>query len=158
LLPPHTPEEAADLEASVLAVGIQDPLHTDQWGGVIDGGHRLALAKSLNIPAVPCIVHPGLSVEQKRALALELDGARRPSPPDAIAQRRAQRRARVAEARKDGQSLRAIAGTEGVSLAQVRRDLGEAQVCPPGTPDATPARITGRDGKCYPSRPGSGKK
>jgi hypothetical protein len=44
-----------------------------------------------------------------------------------------------------GRSLRSIAGEEGASLAQVRRDL--AAGVPPDTP--APSTVTGQDGKQY---------
>jgi transposase-like protein len=56
-----------------------------------------------------------------------------------------QRREVVAALRQEGHSLRAIAGATGVSQGQVRRDLS-------GVSQDTPATVTGRDGKSYPSK------
>ena len=47
-------------------------------------------------------------------------------------------------------TLEALAEKYGVAYQQVRRDLGEAD-CPGGQTDP-PARVTGKDGKQYPSR------
>jgi hypothetical protein len=91
--------------------------------------------------------------------------------PEAVRKRRIER---VAAAKASGKSERAIAEAEGVSKTQVRRDLADAQVVPPGPPDTSstatepienghaeteqpqtpppkPPKVTGRDGKEYPS-------
>jgi hypothetical protein len=63
----------------------------------------------------------------------------------------ADRKARVAEARSEGKSLRAIAEEEGVDVSQMRRDI-ESGV-PFDTPDTEPPpTVTGRDGKKYAAR------
>lgn len=85
-------------------------------------------------------------------------------------QRREERRDRIAAARADGQSLRAIAETEGISESQVRRDL-ESSGAPHGAPASTNQAVsvtetskndvstdtpgilsvTGKDGITYPA-------
>jgi hypothetical protein len=62
-----------------------------------------------------------------------------------------ERRERVAQARANGQSLRAIAETEGISESQVRNDLATsgAQGCAPEGANGT---VKGRDGKTYRAR------
>lgn len=68
---------------------------------------------------------------------------------------RQERIGRVAERRKAGESLRAIAEAEGISEAQTRRDLEEANSGAPGegAPETEtkeePPKVTGRDGKKY---------
>lgn len=77
-----------------------------------------------------------------------------------------ERRQRVAAARGQGQSVRAIAKEEGISNTQVCRDIQDALGAeessgvphgtpgpgvPHGTPELGGARITGLDGKSYPA-------
>lgn len=68
----------------------------------------------------------------------------------------AERKERIAKAKGEGMSTRAIAAQEGVSQTQVQRDL-QTQVNPPGSPEKpktttpTPASTTGKDGKQYPA-------
>jgi hypothetical protein len=67
-----------------------------------------------------------------------------------IEQRVAQRRQRVADARRNGHSLRAIGEELGISKSQVERDL---QGVPRGTPEPGTPKILGKDGKQYPRGP-----
>lgn len=66
-----------------------------------------------------------------------------------LQQRRAERVERVADARRSGQSLPAIAEEEEISVAQVRRDLEKADDSglPGGKPEPKNGTVTGRDGK-----------
>ena len=77
---------------------------------------------------------------------------------------------RTSQARQRGDSLRAIAAAEGVSVAQINRDLAEAEAAgvPPGTPGPSlnghavseppsanghsAEHVTGKDGKKYPKK------
>lgn len=60
------------------------------------------------------------------------------------------RRELVAELRQDGKSERSIAESLGVSKATVHRDLGPGGSNEP--PGAANGKVTGKDGKSYPSR------
>lgn len=55
------------------------------------------------------------------------------------------RRERVAKARQEGQSIRTIAESEGVSVGQVQRDLEKAP------PTVSPDTVTGKDGRQQPA-------
>ncbi len=61
-------------------------------------------------------------------------------------QRAALRRQRIAEGRAQGKSIRTLAEEEGVHPKTVERDLEKVA---PGVAGATPATVTGRDGKTY---------
>jgi hypothetical protein len=60
------------------------------------------------------------------------------------------RRERVAAARADGRSTRAIAEAEGVSQTQVRRDLAQATE-PGGSVEPPDGKVVGKDGKKRPA-------
>jgi hypothetical protein len=68
-----------------------------------------------------------------------------------LQRRRQERIGRVAEARAEGQSLRAIAEAEEISVAQVNRDLESASTVPGGTVKPTDGKVTGMDGRQQPA-------
>lgn len=74
-----------------------------------------------------------------------LNDHRRHVTQEKAVQRVEERRQRVAAARRDGLSLRAIAEQESISKSQVERDLEEAS----GVPGGTPEIVTGSDGNTY---------
>jgi hypothetical protein len=82
---------------------------------------------------------------------------RRHESPSVVRARRAERIQRVAQARSEGESLRAIAEKEGVSKSQIERDLEEHAADEPTVPPGTvgkppvPETVTGRDGKVRPA-------
>ena len=79
LLRPLTEEEYQALKASVAAQGITSPIVVTEDGQVLDGVHRLRIAKELDLPpsAIPTVVVPGLAEEEKIARAVALNAARR---------------------------------------------------------------------------------
>lgn len=64
-----------------------------------------------------------------------------------IADERDARRLRVADARRNGESLRTIADNENVSATTVQKDLDEIQVSTGCTPEPSDGKVTGQDGK-----------
>lgn len=128
---------------------------------VIDGAHRVIWAHKHGLKKVPIKRRSYASEQEAIDACMELNDKRRHSPDDDRKRRKAERVARVAERRAQGESLRAIAEAEGVSKAQVVSDLasGVQGGCTPEsepkdtTPAAEPATVTGRDGKHYPKAP-----
>jgi hypothetical protein len=167
----HTATELDAMRESIAAQGVLNPvriyydLDTDDAFCILDGEGRLTVAIELGA-AVPFLDMGPLETEAAYAIAKTLNDARRHDDPAAIAARRAERIQRVAQARSEGQSTRAIAEAEGVSQMQVRRDLeessGETEVSPDvEEPPEEPAEeapkkrtvaetVKGRDGKDYP--------
>src|SRR6266545_1119461 len=76
LLRPLTPKEERDLDASILQYGVKYAVHTDKENGIIDGANRCRLASKHNLP-IQVRAHRGLSLEEKRQLALSLNLDRR---------------------------------------------------------------------------------
>jgi len=148
LVRPLTPAERADLRASIERCGIRSPVILDDKRGVIDGINRLRIAAEMDMPLddIPFKVIPGLRPEQKEAIALELNVARRHLKPGEVKAIRtnAEKRAAVEAALKASpeKSDRAIASEVGVShefVRQVRPSLS--------TVDSQPTTRVGRDGR-----------
>jgi ParB-like chromosome segregation protein Spo0J len=158
----HTATELDAMRESIAAQGVLNPvrlyydLDTDDAFCILDGEGRLTVAIELGA-AVPFLDMGPLETEAAYAIAKTLNDARRHDDPAAIAARRAERVQRVAQARSEGESLRAIAEKEGVSHQQVARDLEEhaadVSTVTGVTVDkpAAPETVTGRDGKVRPA-------
>jgi hypothetical protein len=76
LLPPLGIDEAAQLEASIRAHGVEDAVWVDEAGQTLDGHHRRAIAERLGIPYETRIV-TGLSDAEKALLAIRRNTERR---------------------------------------------------------------------------------
>jgi len=66
----HSPEQVAQIAASILEFGFVAPVLVDERGEIIAGHGRLLAAQSLGLASVPTIVRAGLSPAQKAALRL----------------------------------------------------------------------------------------
>jgi phage N-6-adenine-methyltransferase len=134
LFPNLTADEMEALTADIKDRGVMVPVEVDEAGEVLDGHHRAMIADSLGLP-YPTIVRDGWDELQKLTHVIALNAHRRHLTGD-------QRAEVVARLRKEGKSLRAIAGVVRVDVATVHRDLS-------GVADATPERVNGSDGKSY---------
>lgn len=147
LFRPHTPEERASLKRSVRArKGCISPVVTytsSQFGEcLIDGFNRVEVCEELGLPLSH--QHLGrLPDDEARAMAEELNLARRHLTPAEQQEARKKRVGRVARAKAKGDSIRTIAGREKIAVGQVLRDLAKAGVrvprsAPPGAPAQPP--------------------
>lgn len=142
VMPELTPIEYAALKASIAERGILVPVEVDENGDLLDGHHRVKAwqelrAEGVKVPKYATLIRKGMTEEQKRNHARELNVQRR--------QLTKQQRAEVMKAmRADGASLRQIARATGVDAATVYRQTT-------GVAIATPERVTGADGKSYPA-------
>jgi ParB-like chromosome segregation protein Spo0J len=66
----HSPEQVAQIAASIVEFGFVAPILVDEHGEVIAGHGRLEAAKSLGLATVPTIVRQGLTEAQKAAYRL----------------------------------------------------------------------------------------
>jgi DNA modification methylase len=66
----HSPEQVAQIAASILEFGFVAPVLVDERGEIIAGHGRLLAAQSLGLETVPTIVRAGLTEAQKAALRL----------------------------------------------------------------------------------------
>ena len=63
----HSPEQVAQLVASIKEFGWTNPVLIDEHGGVIAGHGRIMAARELGMDEVPCIILAGLTEAQRRA-------------------------------------------------------------------------------------------
>lgn len=66
----HSPEQVAQIAASIQEFGFTNPLLVDGSDGILAGHGRLAAAKGMGLAEVPVIVLDHLSAEQRRAYIL----------------------------------------------------------------------------------------
>jgi hypothetical protein len=66
----HSPEQIAQIQASIQEFGFTNPILVDGADGILAGHGRLAAAKDMGLAEVPVIVLDHLSAEQRRAYIL----------------------------------------------------------------------------------------
>jgi ParB family transcriptional regulator, chromosome partitioning protein len=66
----HSPEQVAQIAASIQEFGFTNPILVDGADGILAGHGRLAAAKDMGLAEVPVIVLDHLSAEQRRAYIL----------------------------------------------------------------------------------------
>jgi len=66
----HSPEQVAQIAASIQEFGFTNPILVDGKDGIIAGHGRLAAAKDLGLTEVPVVVLDHLTPDQKRAYVL----------------------------------------------------------------------------------------
>ena len=77
VMPPLTAEERVELTADIRANGITYPVLVTEANEIIDGHNRLTIAAELGLTGVPISVLSGLTADQKRARAEDLNLHRR---------------------------------------------------------------------------------
>lgn len=138
LLPPLNKDEYNALKEDIRERGVLVPIVLDEDGEILDGHHRMAIAKELGIVA-PTMIAEALTDAEKRSMARSLNMQRRHLD-------QKQKRALIADELKEdpSRSNNAIAKLLGVSdmtVNAVRKDLGIR----------APIR-KGSDGKTYRAR------
>lgn len=66
----HSPEQVAQIAASIREFGFTNPILVDSSDGIIAGHGRLAAAKDIGMTEVPVIVLDHLTAEQRRAYVI----------------------------------------------------------------------------------------
>jgi len=66
----HSPEQLAQIAASIVEFGFTNPILVASDAGIIAGHGRLEAAKSLGLPEVPVVVLDHLSDAQRRAYVI----------------------------------------------------------------------------------------
>lgn len=141
---PLNEREYADLRGSIDRHGVADPVLVDEDDNVIDGHHRLRIARELGLAAVPVDVRTGLTDEQKRALASELNTHRRHMTQKEREEHAAARRERVMKGIEEGKSQVTLAREEGVDRSRISRDVESRGRVAGAT---LPPTVTRRDGQ-----------
>lgn len=143
LLPPLSAEDYAALKASIAREGVLIPVEVDETGNIIDGHHRVKICQELGISDWPVVVREGLDRSQKRAIARQLNIARRHLT---TALKRVLIRQQLEETPYlSNRGIGAILGVEGKTVDVVRRDMLASGKIP-----ATPKRL-GQNGKYQPA-------
>ncbi len=140
LLPPLLPEEEEALRADIAAHGVRVPIVLDAQGRVVDGRHRLAIARALNLPYPVEILPPATTPVQKLHLALSLNLKRRHLTRD-------QKQTIARRLRETGLSYPQIAAMLGVDEKTVRLWLSTSE----NSEVENPPQTLGRDGKWRPA-------
>jgi len=156
VLPGLTPEQYDELREDIRKNGILIPILVDQWNVVIDGQHRLKIAKELGIPSTDVPQQLTLNEDGapqvdvfrlQKQMAIGVNLNRRHLEPEV--------RASLVEILKgDGLSNRAIAEMIGVDESTIRADLKKCSVAGNPAPEHPPT-VTGTDGKNYSKSPGA---
>ena len=169
---PFDPHQLKDLGSSIEEAGsILIPVlcwkekKTATSETVVDGAHRVLEAHRLNIK-VPVCYRSFENEAEAREECERINFERRHLAPQQLVARREKRIARIAARRAAGESQRTIAEEEGISRAQVKRDLaaaenvgqGESELSTgPGGPvdnsDKPGGRISGADGRTQTATP-----
>jgi len=117
-------------------------------GVILDGRNRYRAAERSGVEPV----FQAIAIKtDPEAFVQRANEHRRHLTQEWITKHRQERIARVSAARSEGESIRAIAEKEKVSPAQVVDDIKVAGVQGGCTPE--PKKVTGKDGKTYPSHP-----
>jgi ParB-like chromosome segregation protein Spo0J len=148
----HTAEELELMEQSIKSRGCRQPVLTYfdidmQRFCILDGEGRLTIAIKLNLD-VEMRNEGYLDTQQAFDEARIYNDHRRQDTPEEVNLRKKERVERVIQKRKDGKSIRTIAGEEKVSVATVQRDL-ESTVSGDTVPKD--GKVVGKDGRTQPA-------
>ena len=134
------PDTEQALRDSIRRFGVVVPVIVDQQGQVLDGNHRLRIARELGVDC-PTKVRKVRDDEDAMSLAFSLNADRRQMSRD-------QRLEVVADLRSKGYSLRLIAEVTGTSKSQAANDVNELSTTGQLT---QPEKSKGADGKERPA-------
>jgi ParB-like chromosome segregation protein Spo0J len=130
-------------------------------GKVLDGRNRWIACDLAGVERRVEQYDGDTSDEALEAFVHSCNDQRRHEREETIRLRKAERVERVADRRRAGESLRTIAEEEGISKAQVERDLEKAgQLSPQGIVEPDNEKVHGRDGRtrtAKPDKPPKGK-
>ena len=138
ILPPLSDAEYRELKADVEKRGVMVPIEYDELGNILDGHHRVKICEELGIKEWPRLVRRGWTDEEKKAHAIALNIARRHL-------NKKDREKLWAEMRKAGMTLEAIAKADGTVSKSTVHEVLKEQFSDSG-------KLTGKDGKTYPTK------
>lgn len=73
VMPAMDEDALAGLKEDIRENGVEDPVHIDENGEIIDGHHRVEICDELGIDDYPTKIHVGLTDQEKRDLAYRLN-------------------------------------------------------------------------------------
>jgi len=153
---PLSESEFETLSADIADRGtVLVPIVVDEHFIIIDGEHRLRGAIKAGLKAVPIQVRPGLTEDEKWQMAEDLNLHRRHLTQAQIQEIIAENREKLPQLalklRQEGNSLRKISETLGVSHQQVQNLIEQETSVNNLTPEL-PEQIKGKDGKQHPAK------
>lgn len=77
IMPPPSLEDYAALEASIIESGVRVPVEYDEHGNILDGHTRVEICEKLGLWDYPKVIRKGLTEDEKRSHARQLNCARR---------------------------------------------------------------------------------
>lgn len=110
VMPPLSAEEYEALKADIKQNGVLVPVDIDEQGRVLDGHHRIRIARELGIKTIPFIVRLYESEQDKLAHAIRVNVKRRHLSKE-------WRRSQAEALRRDVWSYEAIASALGISVS-----------------------------------------
>jgi len=128
VMPALTTIEYEELKADIAARGVMVPIEYDELGNVIDGHHRLAICSELNITDYPRVIRVGMTDDEKRTHARNLNIARRHLTQE---QRRSLVREQLSETpEKSDRQIAAGLGISNKTVSTARKNMVEkGQLC-----------------------------
>lgn len=118
VMPALTPDEEEWLRNDIVLHGVLVPVEVDENGDILDGHHRERIARELGRD-YPVVIREGLTEDQKLEHVVSLNVVRRQMSGH-------DRQAVIADLKRRGLSLRAIAKAVGVHHTTVMRSLAGA--------------------------------
>ena len=154
VFPPLAPDEYQALRDSIAERGVEVPIIVDEFGEVIDGRMRRHIARELGVEC-PSEVRSGLSLDERRELAVTLNAPRRHM------NRQQKRQLVVAELMvsrdRSDRAIGRLAGVDGKTVGKIRSELESeedtwrrAQSQPPAAAPKSQASVEGAE---IPQRP-----
>lgn len=120
VFPPLPPDEYQALRDSIAERGVEVPIVVDEHGDVIDGRMRRHIARELGIEC-PSEVRAGLTLDERRELAVTLNGPRRHMS------RQQKRQLVVSELMvgrdRSDRAIGRLAGVDGKTVGKIRAEL-----------------------------------
>ena len=147
LFPDLSDEEYQSLKTDIATHGILVPVEKDEHGNILDGHHRIRAWEELRqegikVPDFPRLVRPNLTEEQKHNHIRCLNLLRRHLSKEQLIEQ-------MVAMRQDGMTYQAIAEVAGVDSKTAWNITHESVL---ENSKTQPARVTGKDGKHYPSK------
>ena len=134
ILPPHSMSERQSIFESIKAEGLKSPLIIDEFDQIIDGHVRRDICEELGIDwHTGVIVRAGLTDDQKKAMAVTLNLARRSTPPTAKQRREYAEVMLMANPEQSDGCIAAVVGLDDTTVCKYRHELLKDQKIRPVT-------------------------
>lgn len=142
ILPQHSAAERRAIFESLKAEGLKSPLILDEHGEIIDGHLRRDICEELNLDwRVAAIVEKGLTDDQKKAMAVTLNLARRSTSPTTEQRREYAKTMLLANPEQSDGCIAAVVGLDDTTVCKYRQELLKLQKIKPVT------HTVGKDGR-----------